>query len=57
MKIKDLTIDDIHKMCKKHGSCYKCPFDNTGIPCTMDFEIISNEILEREIDYARGKDN
>ena len=44
-KIKDLTIEEIKKICRKYMDCEACPLDLSPCPAT-----IYDEDLKREIE-------
>ena len=50
-KIKDLTIGDIKKICKKHRRCNNlCPLYEHEL-CCINFNLMNKKELESEIDY------
>lgn len=48
-KLKNLTLDEIARICKKY-SCRKCPLYNID-GCEENFVYATKEALEKEIEY------
>ena len=53
-KIKDLTIEESIKICKRQYDCYSCPLQRVCAELPVQYK---NEDLEKEIDVWFHKKN
>lgn len=51
-KIKDLTFEELFKLCEKYESCDKCPYSYSNIYCKLSPEYLpaKEEIFEQEVE-------
>ena len=49
-KVKELTVGEIAKICAEAKSCMSCPLNKHKLPCNIDFELITKEQLDSEVD-------
>lgn len=53
-KVRDISIDDIIKLCKKY-TCLECPIAPCiGIDCS-EFRDVENEVLEKIIEVPENE--